>query len=110
MDFIERLIGVSPDGGDGSTEWIYVGAFVLIAVAILSRVIAAELTDRRAFLSLPQNEGYLRLRKLRALWCFPSNSARINHAAKLEFSSKDRSSKPGAGHCCSKADLWTAGG
>lgn len=30
MDFIERLFGVSPDGGDGSTELLYIAALVFI--------------------------------------------------------------------------------
>lgn len=30
MDFIERIFGVSPDGGNGSLEWLY---FVSIVVA-----------------------------------------------------------------------------
>jgi hypothetical protein len=33
MDFIERLFGISPDGGDGSTELMYSAVFVLIVVA-----------------------------------------------------------------------------
>jgi len=34
MDFIERLFGISPDGGDGSTEVMVIGVLVLIVVAI----------------------------------------------------------------------------
>jgi hypothetical protein len=34
MDFIERLFGVSPDGGDGSTELIYLAAIVIIVAAL----------------------------------------------------------------------------
>ena len=34
MDFIERLFGVSPDGGDGSTEVLVIGVFVLLIVAL----------------------------------------------------------------------------
>ena len=37
MDFIERLFGISPDGGDGSTELIYFGVLIAIAAIILSR-------------------------------------------------------------------------
>jgi hypothetical protein len=37
MDFIERLFGVSPDGGDGSTEVLIIGAFVLLIVALCWR-------------------------------------------------------------------------
>jgi hypothetical protein len=31
VDFIERMFGVSPDGGDGSLEWMY---WLSVAVAI----------------------------------------------------------------------------
>jgi hypothetical protein len=34
MDFIERWLGVSPDGGDGSTELLY----ILVAVMVLALV------------------------------------------------------------------------
>jgi hypothetical protein len=37
MDFIERFFGVSPDGGDGSTEFIYFAVSVVIAGIVLSR-------------------------------------------------------------------------
>ena len=37
MDFIELLFGISPDGGDGSTELMIVAVFVLIAVAVTWR-------------------------------------------------------------------------
>ena len=37
MDFIERFFGISLDGGDGSTELIYVGVIVAIVAIILSR-------------------------------------------------------------------------
>lgn len=30
MDFIERLFGVSPDGGDGSTELLYIAVLLVI--------------------------------------------------------------------------------
>jgi hypothetical protein len=35
VDFIERWFGVSPDGGDGSTELIYLGVFVAVLVAAM---------------------------------------------------------------------------
>ena len=40
MDFIEQLFGVSPDGGDGSTEILYILAVaaVIAAVALRRRV------------------------------------------------------------------------
>jgi hypothetical protein len=34
MDFIERLFGISPDGGDGSTEVLVIGVVVLLIVAL----------------------------------------------------------------------------
>jgi hypothetical protein len=34
MDFIERLFGVSPDGGDGSTELIYLAAVTIVVAAL----------------------------------------------------------------------------
>jgi hypothetical protein len=34
MDFIERLFGLSPDNGDGSTELMYFIGFVAIALAV----------------------------------------------------------------------------
>jgi MYXO-CTERM domain-containing protein len=33
MDFIERIFGVSPDNGDGSTEAMWIAA-LLIALAV----------------------------------------------------------------------------
>jgi len=48
MDFLERWFGVSPDGGDGSLELLWLAA---IAVAILAfafrRQIAGFLSSRR---------------------------------------------------------------
>ncbi len=37
MDFIERWFGVSPDGGDGTTELMYLTALVVVLVAVLYR-------------------------------------------------------------------------
>jgi len=37
MDFIEKWFGISPDGGDGSTELVIIGVFVLIAVIVTWR-------------------------------------------------------------------------
>jgi hypothetical protein len=37
MDFIERMFGISPDGGDGSTELIWIAVLVLIAVLVTWR-------------------------------------------------------------------------
>ncbi len=38
MDFIERLFGVSPDGGDGSLEFVY-PVSVLTAIVLVSYVL-----------------------------------------------------------------------
>jgi hypothetical protein len=38
MDFIERLFGVSPDGGDGSLEFVY-AVSVLAAIVLVSYVL-----------------------------------------------------------------------
>lgn len=32
MDFIERMFGISPDGGDGSTELMIISVVVLLAI------------------------------------------------------------------------------
>ena len=37
MDFFETLFGLSPDGGDGTTEAMWIGAIVLLAVAFVFR-------------------------------------------------------------------------
>ncbi|HKU96056.1 MAG TPA: LPXTG cell wall anchor domain-containing protein [Vineibacter sp.] len=39
MDFIERLFGFSPDGGDGTTELLWLGVLALaIAVVVYFRI------------------------------------------------------------------------
>jgi hypothetical protein len=38
MDFIERWFGISPDGGDGSLEALYLLAIVVVLAAIVFRV------------------------------------------------------------------------
>ena len=37
MDFIERWLGLSPDGGDGSTEALFVLAALIIITFVLYR-------------------------------------------------------------------------
>lgn len=37
MDFIERWFGISPDGGDGSTEALAVLAIVIVIAALVGR-------------------------------------------------------------------------
>ena len=34
MDFIERWLGLSPDGGDGSTEALFLFAAVAVLIAV----------------------------------------------------------------------------
>jgi hypothetical protein len=35
MDFIERLFGLSPDNGDGSTEILWLAVAVVVVVAFV---------------------------------------------------------------------------
>ena len=42
MDFIERIFGVSPDGGDGSLEFMY-----LVGIVVAVTLIAWTLYRRR---------------------------------------------------------------
>jgi hypothetical protein len=37
MDFIEQWFGVSPDGGDGTLEVLYIGVGVLVVVLLTGR-------------------------------------------------------------------------
>jgi hypothetical protein len=48
MDFIERWFGVSPDGGDGSLEvlWI-VGIVIVVAALMFRRHIIGWLSSRK---------------------------------------------------------------
>ena len=39
MDFIERWFGVSPDGGDGTLELLYIGVGALIALVLLRWIV-----------------------------------------------------------------------
>jgi hypothetical protein len=39
VDFIERWFGVSPDGGDGTLELLYIGVGALIVVALLRWIV-----------------------------------------------------------------------
>jgi hypothetical protein len=48
MDWIERLFGVSPDGGDGTTEVLFVLAAMAIVTLIIMRVPAVRDYARRA--------------------------------------------------------------
>lgn len=44
MDFIERVFGLAPDGGDGTTEMLYIA----VALAVGAMVIAGRRVSRRA--------------------------------------------------------------
>jgi hypothetical protein len=46
MDFIEKWFGVSPDGGDGSLEVLYVAVVVVIGLAIMFRSRIRQLVGR----------------------------------------------------------------
>ena len=35
MDFIERWFHISPDGGNGTLEVLYVGAFILLIIVVI---------------------------------------------------------------------------
>jgi hypothetical protein len=37
MDFIEKWFGISPDGGDGSLEVLYVIALLAVIAAVICR-------------------------------------------------------------------------
>ncbi|WP_352570683.1 hypothetical protein [Mesorhizobium opportunistum] len=43
MDFIERIFGVAPDGGDGRTEMLYIA----VALAVAAMVVAHRWLRRR---------------------------------------------------------------
>jgi hypothetical protein len=47
MDWIERLFGISPDGGDGSTEMLYLVAVAAIVGLILGRSFLARRARKR---------------------------------------------------------------
>lgn len=48
MNFIERWLGVSPDGGDGTLEAAWVAAIVITALAVaFRRRIRRWLSERR---------------------------------------------------------------
>jgi hypothetical protein len=47
MDFIERWFGISPDGGDGSLEALYLFVFVAVLAAMAFRGRLVGLLRRR---------------------------------------------------------------
>jgi hypothetical protein len=59
MDFIERIFGISPDNGDGSTELMWFIAFVAVALVITRMWWLRRATARRsgARAPLPPHDG-----------------------------------------------------
>lgn len=47
MDFIERWFGVSPDGGDGSIELMYLIVLIVVVVALLYRPVLKHFFGKR---------------------------------------------------------------
>jgi hypothetical protein len=47
MDFIERWLGFSPDGGDGSTEMLYIVVAAVVLALLVSRRHIAKFIGRR---------------------------------------------------------------
>jgi hypothetical protein len=47
MDFIEKWFGFSPDGGDGSTELLYIIVVALVLAVIFGRKRIAKLLSER---------------------------------------------------------------
>ena len=48
MDFIERIFGISPDGGDGTTEALYVMVALAIVALVAARPMLRRLAARRS--------------------------------------------------------------
>jgi hypothetical protein len=46
MDFIEKLFGLSPDNGDGSTEFLWLAALTACVVAVLVYSLRRQRTQR----------------------------------------------------------------
>ena len=49
MDWIERVFGISPDGGDGTTEAMFFIAALAVAAAIIFRLPRFREYARRVF-------------------------------------------------------------
>ena len=47
MDFIERWLGVSPDGGDGSTELLYILVAAMVLALVFGRRYLGKAARRR---------------------------------------------------------------
>ena len=48
MDFIEQFFGISPDGGDGTAELLWIAGFVGIAALFVLRRLRARRTASQA--------------------------------------------------------------
>jgi hypothetical protein len=49
MDFIEQWFGISPDGGDGSLELLWIVAIaIVVSAAVFRRRIVGWLSSRRS--------------------------------------------------------------
>lgn len=49
MDFIERLFRISPDGGSGATEMIWLSIALFVVASILMRKQIVSAAKRRLF-------------------------------------------------------------
>jgi len=47
MDWIETWFGISPDGGNGATEWLFVLAGVAVVIAVVPPFRRAALAGLR---------------------------------------------------------------
>lgn len=47
MDFIERIFGLSPDGGDGSTEAMYIAVALAIVLLVVARPMLRRMVAKR---------------------------------------------------------------
>ena len=48
MDFIERIFGISPDNGDGSTEMLWIAvALAIVAMAVARRYMMRRLAAKQ---------------------------------------------------------------
>jgi hypothetical protein len=49
MDWIERIFGISPDGGDGTTELLFLAGAVAIVALVIARTPAIREYARRSW-------------------------------------------------------------
>ena len=58
MDWIERGFGISPDGGDGSTELLYIGAVLAVLVLVAGHQFVRNLRANAANHGLIQRPAF----------------------------------------------------